>query len=326
MMTDTDIISTTLQNNLRSAMAAELTTIPTYLYAYWSIKPLNDGGSQAGAQAAQTIMSVIVEEMLHMGLVSNILNSLGGTPALTESPYLPQYPCPLLRPPISEGEIDVEVKLGRLSYDSIKNFLSIEFPEYYDLCSGILTLGQFYEQYIRPELTEDLNYCSRRKQLPTFDNPGVGTLIQVGCQQDALKAVDLIVKQGEGFSNNEHEDGEHELAHFWKFLGVYRAIEQGFLNLDTDVYQVIDAPYEHEYNQEQQEANRAFNSTYSNLLDELQSTFSSNHPEVFYKSTTLMKQLNRQAAVLRNTGGTVPDTDDLPGPTFEYIPAGERVN
>ena len=313
-------ISVTLQDNLRSAMAAELTTIPTYLYAYWSIKPLSDGGSEAGARAGGTIMSVIVEEMLHMGLVSNILNALGGTPAITTPPYLPEYPCKLLRPNPHQG-IDVEVHLRRLSSDSIRNFLGIELPEFYDP-GVVVTLGEFYNSYIVPELTPDKDY-SNGKQLPEYDNPGVGKLIQVSSRKDALAAVQLIVEQGEGLSKQNHDDGEHELAHFWKFFSVHKAVDNGFLNFEQDVYQVIDNPDASQYNCDQQQANQAFNVTYSKLLDALQETFTSENPDVFYISTNLMNQLRQQAAVLRNQG-MVAGTNYLPGPTFEYIPESQR--
>ena len=315
-------ISVTLQDNLSSAMAAELTTIPAYLYAYWSIKPLNDGGSKGGAEAARTIMSVIVEEMLHMGLVSNILNALGGTPAIADQPYLPEYPCKLLRSPIHDPqEWGIVVRLQRLSWESLKNFLGIELPEWD--APGKPTLGEFYDEVIKPELKLENDY-SYGKQLPIWDNPGVGKLIQVSSQIDALNAVELIVEQGEGLSKDKYDDGEHELAHYWKFNSVAEMIHKGYLDLRQDVYPVIDNPKACQYNCYQQQANLAFNSTYSKLLDALQDTFTSNEPEVFHSSTSLMEELNRQAAVLRNTG-TVISTNYLPGPTFEYIPKSQRI-
>ena len=315
-------ISTTLQDNLRSAMAAELTTIPAYLYAYWSIKPIDDGGSKAGLVAAKTIMSVILEEMLHMGLVSNILNSLGGVPSITASPYLPEYPCYLLRSPDTTLS-SVDVKLQRLSQASMENFLAIELPEDKEE-EGYTTLGKFYDEFISPLLPQGSDY-TYGKQLPTWDNPGVGQLIQIASYDDASRAVELILAQGEGL-NEGYDDGEHELAHYWKFYSVQKAIDHGLLNLNTDVYQVIDNPDASLYNAAQQQANLAFNSTYSNLLDALQNTFTSSEPDVFYASTTLMEMLNRQAAVLRNTGTvTVSSTNYLPGPTFEYVPVNQRI-
>lgn len=90
-------IPTDLQDDLRTAMAIELTTIPPYLYAYWSIRTPAEGGSSAAEAAATIIRSVVMEEMLHMGLVANVLNAAGGTPALTIN--VPEFPAHLFRPP-----------------------------------------------------------------------------------------------------------------------------------------------------------------------------------------------------------------------------------
>gem|GEM_PF-4142807 len=43
-----------LLNNVRSAVGTELTTLPLYLYPYWSIRPANDGGSDAGQAATRS--------------------------------------------------------------------------------------------------------------------------------------------------------------------------------------------------------------------------------------------------------------------------------
>lgn len=306
-----------LQDDLRTAMAIELTTIPAYLYPYWSIKSLDDGGTQAGVEAARTIMSVVLEEMLHMSLVSNVLNALGGTPALTTPPYPPHYPGPLLRH--AKGISSFEVLLAPLSLDAIDLFLKIELPEYDDPGPPIThdwkTLGEFYEG-IEAELTDSLDYSSGR-QLPTIDNPGVGTLIQVSNQQEALQALELIVEQGEGLSKKKHDDGEHELSHYWKFMSIKDDIDNGTLDLSQTVYPVVMSPDPSTYNTEQQAANNTFNKVYGELLDLLQTTLSSDSPNIFAGATNLMDQMAQLAAVLRQTG-PISGTNTLPGPTFTY--------
>ncbi|PIY72677.1 MAG: hypothetical protein COY86_10860, partial [Rhodobacterales bacterium CG_4_10_14_0_8_um_filter_70_9] len=66
---------------LRCAMTVELTTIPAYLTASFS---LEDGapGVARNVVARELLRSVLVEEMLHLTLVANILNAVGGRPAL----------------------------------------------------------------------------------------------------------------------------------------------------------------------------------------------------------------------------------------------------
>ena len=61
---------------LQSAIELEHSTIPLYLYALYSLDPAKNG------VIAKIIQSVVVEEMLHMTLASNVMNALGGS--LTE--------------------------------------------------------------------------------------------------------------------------------------------------------------------------------------------------------------------------------------------------
>ncbi|MBE9211043.1 hypothetical protein IQ244_32075 [Nostoc sp. LEGE 06077] len=75
-----------LKSSLNAAIELELATLPPYLCAWWSIKDL-------GASAAGLIRSILMEEMLHMGLVANMLTTIGGTPRI--STVLPSYPSPL---------------------------------------------------------------------------------------------------------------------------------------------------------------------------------------------------------------------------------------
>lgn len=316
-----------LQDDLRTAMAIELTTLPTYLYSYWSIKTVAQGGSQAGVEAAEIILSVINEEMLHMGLVSNILNALGGTPTITTPPYIPQYPGELLRHVTNPPKENLIAHLYPLSLPAIDLFLQIELPEYDDpgdpTTRDWKTIGQFYHglEHVLKE-TPELDY-SHGRQLPKWDNPGVGTLLPVTSQADAIHAIDEIVEQGEGASEKNHDDGEHELAHFWKFNEVKENMVGGLINLDEDVFPMMPDPDATKYTPAQKAANVAFNSAYSSLLDALQTTFTSDSPDVFGAATGYMDQLRQLTAVLRQQGN-VPGTHYVVGPTFEYIPANQR--
>src|SRR6476661_7371680 len=74
---------------LGQALMLEHATIPPYLYALYSLDPAKNG------EIADLIQSVVVEEMLHMTLVCNILNALGGTPVLDQPSVIPAYPGPL---------------------------------------------------------------------------------------------------------------------------------------------------------------------------------------------------------------------------------------
>ena len=79
----------------------------------WSIK-------SGSGDAYDLLQEVVIEEMLHLGLVCNLLTSLGETPALWPD-AAPTYPCPLpggFRP-------GVVVTLGKLTNDRVRNVLVV---------------------------------------------------------------------------------------------------------------------------------------------------------------------------------------------------------
>ena len=86
---------------LRTAMVLEHATIPTYLTAYYSIK------STTNSDAAHIIRVVATEEMLHLTLVANVLNAIGGTPDLTSPGFVPSFPTYL-----PDGEDDFTIDLA----------------------------------------------------------------------------------------------------------------------------------------------------------------------------------------------------------------------
>src|SRR5947207_10431864 len=109
-----------LLNGLQQAIQLEHATIPTYLYPLYSIK------LDSNTEIQDLIRSIVIQEMLHMGLVCNILNAIGGSPVINRPEFVPQYPGPL--PGAVESELIVP--LARFSLDLIKNvFMVIEEPE-----------------------------------------------------------------------------------------------------------------------------------------------------------------------------------------------------
>jgi hypothetical protein len=115
-----DITDTTrLQRALQLAVKLEHATIPPYLAALFSM----DQGSNI--DVSRILREIVVQEMVHMGLVCNLLNAVGGAPRLSEPAFVPRYPSRLpaaLRP-------DISVSLRRCSRDQIRLFMEIEKPE-----------------------------------------------------------------------------------------------------------------------------------------------------------------------------------------------------
>ena len=107
-----------LDEALRAAFQLELSTIPPYLYAMWSIDPVTDQDGCAGV-----IRDIAVEEMLHMGLACNLLTALGGRPDILA--LAPSYPARLPK----DVHAGLEVALAPLSKDVLlTKFMAIEEP------------------------------------------------------------------------------------------------------------------------------------------------------------------------------------------------------
>lgn len=74
---------------LQDALRLEFSTIPLYLYALYSLDRAKN------RDIVGIIKTTVIEEMLHMTLVCNIINALGGSPIIDDPAFVPQYPGPL---------------------------------------------------------------------------------------------------------------------------------------------------------------------------------------------------------------------------------------
>jgi len=145
-----------LKASLQIAIEVELATIPIYLYACYSINrtpnefPATDV-SRFADEAGAYIMSVAVEEMLHLSLSSNILFALGQQPEIyLRSPW--PYPTNLPgHAKLGPDAKPLQLPLAKFSLEQLWRFLEIEYPAESDAppeASNWQTIGQIYS-YIR---------------------------------------------------------------------------------------------------------------------------------------------------------------------------------
>jgi len=323
---DASALSDDPRANLQLGLGIELSVLPPYLYALWSIKPAAEGASDAAVEAASSIRAVAYEEMLHAGLVGNVLNALRQAP--DPMAHLMTYPGPLPGH-TSDPKYAYNVGLGPLSDGTVATFKRIERPEWIkpeEVANGWITIGQFYEQ-VRQQLRGlPAGSFAGGRQVPRGDNPGPGRMVQVDRLERALEAIDTVVDQGEGHRPPAKDkpapeiDDDHEVAHFYQFETIARYLKDGRIDTARDVHPVIEDPDAANYSATQQQANTDFNTIYTALLDSLKATFGSNAPRAFGPPTELMAELEHAAAVLRNLG-PVPGTNKVAGPTFEYLGA-----
>src|SRR6185369_2626157 len=189
-----------LKQHLQTAMMLELSTLPPYLCAMWSIH----GTSEHAVQVKKFILSIVQEEMLHLSMACNILNAIGGNPVLNEPSIHPVFPCSL--PGHSKTNNAFMVELNKCCPQSIETFLKIELPgelfgdkHHQD---GWCTIGEFYDEItalLKSETLNDADFNNGR-QVGNKYNPAKGILYEVHSRADALKALEEIIDQGEGHS------------------------------------------------------------------------------------------------------------------------------
>ena len=215
-----------LREHLELAIKIELSTVPPYLYAMYSI-------ADQQSDAALLIRSVVAEEMLHAVLAANLLLAVGGEPDFSSKTTMPTYPSelPHHRPPLT-------LNLTPCTPDQIRNlFLVIEQPETHHVIPEddiYESLGQFYHAVERGiaalAVTEDLfaNTQTNRQMAKSgyyapvaFDADESGGLAAVTDIASANEAIHVIIHQGEGVSDEKWADPSHkELTHYYKFLQI----------------------------------------------------------------------------------------------------------
>ncbi|MCL3996205.1 ferritin-like domain-containing protein [Streptomyces lavenduligriseus] len=106
-----------LYDYLYKGLQLEHATLPPYLTALYSLRP------GTNSDARHVIRVVAVEEMLHLTLVANVLNAVGGKPDLTKQGFVPNYPTRL---PCGPDYFDVHLR--PFSREALDTFLKIEKP------------------------------------------------------------------------------------------------------------------------------------------------------------------------------------------------------
>jgi hypothetical protein len=318
---------------LGNAIAVELSTIPLYLTAFFSIKP------GANAAAGSIVRSVVIEEMLHLGLACNMLNAVGGRPRLPAA--LLRYPSPM---PLGIGDEpgrEFRVSLARLSEHSIETFMTIEEPEHpIEFPDASLraqaaryhTIGEFYAAVgkLMESLGEEVFTGAEQRQVTGWI--GVHYLHSIYDLDGARKAIELIVDQGEGTTTSPAADPE-ELAHYYRFEQIQRqktlnpnpSEAEGYawggpvIALDDDgVWPMLDNPplVPLPDGSPVARASDQFDATFTALMNDLQRTFDG-APQILGSALAQMHALRLEAQRLMPM--EVPGSDGTAGPRFLYV-------
>jgi hypothetical protein len=337
-----------LKELLEAAVKLELSTIPPYLCALYTIHP------EGNDEAKLVIRSVVVEEMLHMVLAANVLNAIGGDPRVAGPEHAPRYPHEL-----PDG---VVIDLLPFTPATIDAFLKVENPEHphqaLDPDHPLLaqrrherhvahataclerpgTIGAFYAQIqegleeTAEEIGEERLFCGDRARQVSreYYYAGGGRALEVTDLASAVAALEEIVDQGEGDMASMY-DGDGDLAHYFRFqqLSHNRAYTRyddphtptgASMGVDFDaVYPMIANPRNRDYSDpELLAASDATNRTWSRLLLQIDEAFNGN-PSALIPAVHTMFRLRDQALVL--LANPLPDHPGRhAGPTFEWSP------
>lgn len=319
---------------LQQAVELEHATIPPYLCALYSIK------QGTNVEVSTLIRSVVIEEMLHMALASNMLIAIGGAPRIGGPRFVPLYPGPLPGG-LRDGLI---VHLRRCSIEQIRDvFMSIEQPEAsrepVDARVDPLdprersrsTIGWFYDEIQRAmeALTAEgaLQFGNVERQVTSWTGPG--RLFAIASLDDARAAIREIKEQGEGAGPLRPGDDDHELAHYYKFSEIVAgrrlvrtpggfAYDGAPIPFDpSGVWPMADDPDITRFPPGSRAAilTEQFAITYQSLLDALNRTFNGD-PDHLRAAVGVMFSLDLAARELMQTRSGLGDGTTA-GPSFQ---------
>jgi len=206
-----------LRTSLQAAVELEMSTIPPYLCAMWSIKDSAD-------PVRAMIRNIVLEEMSHLGMACNMLTAIGGTPALNTADVVPTYPGPL------PGGVHpgLVVSLSGLTKDVIESvFMEIELPESGPVAfaegMAFPTIGAFYDSILQAFQQIPAVTVTGERQL-THPFGGPADLQEIKSVADAENAIGRIKQQGEGTAQSPVGDpggpGDN-LAHYYQFAEIW---------------------------------------------------------------------------------------------------------
>jgi hypothetical protein len=215
-----------LRTHLELAIGVELSTVPPYLYAMYSIE-------DQSSEATLLIRSVVAEEMLHAALAANLLLAVGGNPDFTSPDLMPRYPSDL---PHHKPTLTLNIK--PCSEQQVKElFLVIEQPEthaappeddiytslgqfYHAIEKGLERIAESHDIFADPQTERQMANASYYQPVE-FDAEDSGGLLLIDDIESAKEAIHIIVHQGEGVSDEKWADPTHqELTHYHKFLQI----------------------------------------------------------------------------------------------------------
>jgi hypothetical protein len=346
-----------LVNHLRQAAYLEMSTIPMYLYAAFSVASKGYSQWDPGMGSFRLIRSVVVEEMLHLSLVRNLLVALGAKDKAKfyDPAFIPKYPSLMLhRYP------DLMLHLDRCSPELARNvFMEFERPkakpgEKPKKKGQYLTIGQFYRavgkglEKLDKKLGKKLwahNDPSVQYVAAYWNKDGGGEPVLVRDLKSAQDALKIIIEQGEGIDPDKPTvpidplkpiPGLDELPHYTKFKRIADEVEKL-----GSIWVVPRDPKAADYQHDEavSSINELFNAVYCYVLHMLDVIYETpwddvepgKHSARYGMERTLMSAMQgvlvsvAEIMVATQVQPKAGDTERVQaGPTFQYVELPEH--
>ncbi|QXJ22197.1 ferritin-like protein [Actinomadura graeca] len=239
-----------LADHLYVAAQVELSTIPLYLFAAYSIRTRGHSQWAAPRGVLRTLTGISIEEMLHLALVRNLMVAIGHGHEISfyDRDFIPEYPSFMLNRynPDDPDGAELLLSLDRLSTEQVSTFRRLEMPDDIDPKATTFathpedvgqytSLGEFYRAIDQAfcELDSKIDWAvedARKQYKRAFWNEfGSGKPIRVYDLDTARQALKLIIEQGEG-SVDDHKrieirPGVEDYTHYEKFLRIEKGVE-----------------------------------------------------------------------------------------------------
>lgn len=338
----------TLLERLQLALELEWSTLPPYLVALLSIK------RPGNREAADLIRGVAMEEMLHLALVANVINAVGGAPRLSRK-NCPAYPLQMTFEGRAFADRRFAIDLAPFSKGVIATFMKIEQPQEPKRHTNWLraeidvpapTIGEFYAGVVA--LLEELEEAQpgafftgdpARQLEPNYFWAGGGAIIPVRDLATAKQALATVIEQGEGawpWSQEAFVKTAGEplaMGHYYRFSEIFN--ERHYLETDdphgapsgppldvdyTSVFPIRTNAKMSDYPADSKAAalNDAFNRRYTMMLRQLDEAVNGRPKALYTAIMNGMHGLSSTARELMATPVAAPDGETA-CPTFEWV-------
>ena len=208
----------------------------SYLFAAFSLKNSAEEGLTGNAVPTvqnwkRVLRGIAIEEMGHLGVVSNLLASIGGAPHLSRpnfpqptSYYLPDYSLSLQ--PFSESTLEHFIYVERPAGHHVEQVLKplanepLQIPTKNDIGPNpepFETVAAFYEaiESLLVELADRLGqeklFVGRKEARTTAKHLTFGDFPPITDLSTALAAINSVIEEGEG------DRGDREDSHYGRF-------------------------------------------------------------------------------------------------------------